>query len=92
MSKKDRERAAAGNVFRDGNVLKLVKCPVPGCSSHVITGHGAHGLCSKHEEDLAFLLFVLPRIRVQKSNVPGGLVLPSQPGFGAVPNGILKRK
>jgi len=92
MSKKrDRNRAAAGGVFRDGKVSKLVRCPVPSCQGSVITGNSAHGLCPKHEEDLAFLLFILPHIRTEQKP-PGGLVLPGQPGFQAVPEAVIKEE
>ena len=88
--KKDKKRAAAGGVFREGKISKLVRCPVPSCPGSVITGNSAHGLCPKHEEDLAFLLFILPRIRMEQSKPPSGLVLPGQPGFQAVPEEIKK--
>jgi len=91
MSKKrDRNRAAAGEVFRDGEVSKMTRCPVPSCQGSVITGNSAHGLCPKHEEDLAFLLFILPHIRAEPGKTPSGLVLPGQPGFEAVPKVVIK--
>ena len=89
--KKDKNRATAGGVFRDGKVSKMVRCPVPSCQGSVITGNSAHGLCPQHEEDLAFLLFILPRIRVEQTKTPGGLVLPGQPGFG-VPEPVIKKE
>lgn len=78
--KKDRNRVAAGGVFRDGKVSKLVRCPVPSCQGSVITGKSAHGLCPYHEELLGFLLFILPHIKIE-AKTPSGLVLPGQPGF-----------
>ena len=91
MSKKrDRNRAAAGEVFRDGKVSKLVRCPVPSCRGFVITGDSPHGLCPKHEEDLAFLLFILPRIKIEQGKTPSGLVLPGQPEY-TMPKEVIKR-
>lgn len=73
--KKDRARATAGEIHRDGKTVKLRKCPVPLCEEHVITGNSANGLCPKHEEELAFLLFILPHIRFEQKT-PGGLATP----------------
>jgi len=93
MSKrKDRNRAAAGEVFREGKVSKLVRCPVPSCRGFVITGNSAHGLCPRHEEDLAFLLFILPHIGMEQGKTQSGLVLPGQPGFEAVPEAVGKEE
>jgi hypothetical protein len=90
--KKDKRRVAVGEIFRDGKVTKLTKCPVPNCPRGVTTGESAHGLCPKHEEDLAFLLFILPHIRMEKAETPSGLVLPGQPGFQAVPEAVIKEE
>lgn len=90
--KKDRKRAAAGEVFREGKVSKLVKCPVPNCPRGVITGNSAHGLCPYHEEFLESLLFLLPHIKIEQGKTPGGLVLPGQPGFEAVPEAVIKEE
>jgi len=90
--KKDRVRVASGGIFRDGKISKLVRCPVPNCRGFVITGNSAHGLCPKHEEDLAFLLFILPHIRVEQGKRPSGLVLPGQPGFQAVPKAVINEE
>jgi hypothetical protein len=90
--KKDKKRVAGGEVFRNGKVTKLTRCPVPGCPRGVITGNSVHGLCPKHEEDLAFLLFILPYIRVEQGMAPRGLVLPGQPGFEAVPEAVIKQE
>lgn len=59
--------------------MKYNNCPVPNCERHVIPGKSSHGLCIHHEELLAFLLFILPHIRVGQENPK--LVLPGQPGF-----------
>jgi len=56
----------------------------------VITGRSAHGLCPKHEEDLAFLLFVLPHIKIEQGKTLGGLVLPGQSGFEVAPEAVIK--
>jgi hypothetical protein len=90
--KKNKRRAAAGEVFRDGKVSKLTKCPVPNCPRGVVTGNSVHGLCPKHEEDLAFLLFILPHIRVEQGKTQSGLVLPGSPGFTAVPEEVIKQR
>jgi hypothetical protein len=88
--KKDKKRAAQGEVLRDGKISKLSRCPVPNCSRGIITGNSAHGLCPYHEEFLASMLFFLPRIRIDQAKTPGGLVLPGQPGFQAVPESVIK--
>lgn len=90
--KKDKKRAAAGEIFRDGKVSKMRGCPVPSCQGSVITGNSAHGLCPKHEEDLAFLLFILPHIKMEQSKTPSGLVLPGQPEFKAVPEAVIEEE
>jgi len=89
--KKDRARAAAGEVFREGKVSKMTRCPIPNCPRYIITGNSAHGLCPQHEEFLEALLFLLPRIQI-KQQTPGGLVLPGQPGFQAVPESVIKEE
>jgi len=87
MSKKrDRERAAAGEVFRNVS-KKMTRCPVPNCPGVVVAANSANGLCPKHEEFLESLLFFLPRIRVEQAKTPGGLVLPGQ---GFVPEAVIK--
>ena len=89
--KKDRKRVAAGEVFREGKITKLQRCPVPKCSRGVITGNSAHGLCPYHEEFLETLLFLLPHIQI-KQGTPGGLVLPGQPGFEIAPEAVIKQR
>jgi len=80
--KKDWERVARGEVFRNGKISKLTKCPVPNCPRYVVTGASAHGLCPHHGELLDFLLFVLPRIQVSPGPPKApGLILPGQAGF-----------
>ena len=88
--KKDKKRAAQGEVFRDGKISKLSRCPVPNCSRGVISGNSAHGFCPYHEEFLESLLFFLPHIRIDQAKTPAGLVLPGQPGFQAVPESVIR--
>ncbi len=88
--KKDKKRVARGEVFRDGKISKLTRCPVPDCTRGVISGNSAHGLCPYHEEFLGALLFLLPHIRIEQGKTPGGLVLPGHPGFQAVPEQVIK--
>lgn len=80
--KKDKKRAAQGEVFRDGKISKLTRCPVPNCPRGVITGNSAHRLCPYHEEFLTALLFLLPHIKIEQGKTPGGLVTPGHPEFG----------
>jgi len=68
--------------FRASENQKL-GCPVPGCYRFLVDGQSPHGFCPYHEDELRFLLFVLPRIEVGPQEIPGvaGLVLPGQPGY-----------
>jgi len=66
-----------------------LKCPVPGCYRFLVDGRSPNGFCPYHEELLAFLLFILPRIRVEQRQTPSGLVLPGQPGYAA-PEKVIK--
>jgi len=71
---------------------KYGHCPVPSCERRLIPGQSPHGLCVEHEKWLTFLLFILPDIRVEQGKTPGGLVLPGQPGFQAVPKAAIKQR
>jgi len=90
--KRDRARAAAGEVFRDGQISKMTRCPIPNCTRGVVTAHSPHGLCAYHEEFLEALLFLLPHIKIEQGKTPGGLVLPGQPGFQAVPEAVINEE
>jgi len=46
LSKKDRERAAAGEVHRDGQMVKMEPCPVEGCA-HFVDPQSDIGLCTE---------------------------------------------
>jgi len=71
---------------------KYGHCPVPNCERRIISGRSPHGLCPHHEELLDFLLFILPRIRVERGKTESGLVLPGTPGFNAVPEEVIKKE
>lgn len=62
--------------------MKYNPCPVPNCVRNVIPGKSPHGLCIEHERWLEFLLFILPRIKTQPTQIASkGIILPGQPGF-----------
>ena len=56
-------------------------CSVPGCGKVIVptSRESEHGMCRKHDEWLTFLLFALPKIKVQTAARPvltgrGGIV------------------
>lgn len=88
MSKsKDRARAAAGQVIRNSQQVKMATCIVPQCGGHFVLEEGKLPLCSKHMDYLNFLVWALPRIRIEKQVGPGGIVLPGSPQFKATLEG-----
>lgn len=85
MSKADRERAARGELHRDGKTVKMKPCPFPGCNGfcHPDSPYGA---CESHSELISDVLFILDHTKLnttpaQAPSGPGGLVLPGMPGF-----------
>lgn len=60
---------------------KYGHCPVPNCERRLIPGRSPHGLCPKHEEDLDFLLFILPKIKAEPLSSKSGIILPGSPEF-----------
>ena len=65
------------------------KCPVNGekCGRNILPTSKL-GLCTKHEEWMEFLLWAIPRIRIEKDVATGKLVVPGQEETRA----ILSRK
>lgn len=71
---------------------KYGHCPVPNCKRRLIPGRSPRGLCPKHEEDLDFILFILPHIRAGSGTPKApGLILPGQPGY-TVPPEVIKKE
>ena len=66
-SKKDKERAARGEVFRDGKIVKLAPCPFPGCSGMAEPG-GGFGSCAYHTKLIKDVLFILDHTRRPKED------------------------
>lgn len=84
MSKrKDRARAAAGQRFQNGQptVAKMATCVAPDCGASFVLQNDKPPLCPKHLDYLKFLVWALPRIRIEKQEEPGGIVLPGNPEF-----------
>lgn len=70
---------------------KYNHCPVPKCKRNIISERSPHGLCPYHEEQLDFLLFILPHIKIGQENPNlSGLILPGRPGF-TIPKEVIKR-
>ena len=52
------------------------KCPVDECSGNVMP-NSTKGLCPRHTEMMSFLLWAIPRVRLEKKDSP--IIVPGQP-------------
>lgn len=99
MSKKDQERAARGELHRDGKVVKMAPCPFPACPNFCVPGQEI-AACERHTGFIADVMFILDHTRLrgdasspaerraaaQKAakNPASKLVLPGSPEWNSI--------
>jgi len=42
---------------------------------------GAPPFCEKHQADLRFLLYILPKVKMQRGQTKSGIIVPGHPEF-----------
>ncbi|MBA7633065.1 hypothetical protein ES703_40622 [subsurface metagenome] len=93
MSKaKNRTRARVEGPFRNQPDGKRMLCPVAGCGKTFLSQPNQPPLCPECTIFLNKLGWFLPRMQVGPAETKGGLVLPGQPGFGVVPEEVIKKE
>jgi len=58
---------------------KFQRCIFPKCYRGVIPNNSPHGLCPRHEEELEFLLWAIPKIKLTEERKVPGLWVPGDP-------------